>query len=118
MFKCEVNDIYNSATKIINEMKINNESIIFSIAIDGTKVPQNLSVSSTHKCMMGGTYPNHMMNTVNLGKECIFKILENKKEKIDLAQEVKVATMCMQNQKKGLSPMAIIAARPQGVNQA
>ena len=68
LFKCEVNDIYNSTTKLINEMKINNESIVFSTAIDGTKVHHNLSVSSAYKCTMGGTYPNHMMSTVNPGK--------------------------------------------------
>ena len=64
--------------------------------------------------MMGGTYPNHTINTINLGKECTNKTLENKEKPIALAQELKVATMCMQNQRKGTSPMSVITARPQG----
>ena len=65
----------------------------------------------------GGTYPNHIIDTANLGKECILNIISNEKNPMCLAQEVKVATMCIQNPKKGVTPMAIIAARPQGVNE-
>ena len=43
-------------------------------------------------------------------------MLENKEKPIDLSQEVKVVTMCMQNQRKGASPMVVIVSRPQGVN--
>ena len=67
---------------------------------------------------MGSTYPNNIINTINLGKECINKTLENKENPIALAQEVKVETICMQNQKKGASTIAVIAARPQGGNTA
>ena len=69
-----------------------------------------------HKYVMGSTYPNNIINTINLGKERINKTLENKENPIALAQEVKVETICMQNQKKGASLMAVIVARPQGLN--
>ena len=39
-----------------------------------------------------------------------------KKDMLELASEVKIGTICFQNQPKGVSPMRIIAARPQGLN--
>ena len=72
---------------------------------------------------MRGAFPNHMISTQHLGKECMQKILGNKfdeddkKEAIELASEIKIAVVSFQNLPKGTSPMAIIAARPQGNNE-
>jgi len=61
VFKCEVKDIYNSINKLINKMKVNDKYVVFSIAIDGTKVPMNLSINSGRKCILGGgiSLPHH-----------------------------------------------------------
>jgi hypothetical protein len=72
---------------------------------------------------MGGAYPNHMISTEHLGKECIMQILENKdktdstKDAIELASEIKIAVVSFQNLPKHISPIAIVAARPQGNNE-
>ena len=66
---------------------------------------------------MGGSFPNHIISTQHLGKECIDKILDNKDEPIDLASEVKIAVISFQNLPRTTSPIAIIAARPQGNNE-
>ena len=72
---------------------------------------------------MGGSYPNHMISTEHLGKDCVNQILENKdkidstKDAIELASEIKIAVVAFQNLPRNISPMAIVAARPQGNNE-
>ena len=122
MFKCEViNTCNNIKTMIESIMTESKETITFSIAIDGTKVPKSLNINTAHECIMGCVYPNHPTCTTHLNKEEINKILNNKEEKelkqIDLASEVKVATTCFQNQPKRTSPGAVMSAHPQGVNE-
>ena len=52
---------------------------------------------------MGGPYPNHMISTEHLGKDCVNQILENKdkidstKDAIELASEIKIAVVAFQN---------------------
>ena len=43
------------------------------------------------------TYPNYIIDTAHLGKQYIIDIIGNKQKSIPLAQEVKVATICVQN---------------------
>ena len=104
--------IYKNVLKAIEQMKVVNQRLKFCIGIDGTKVPPSLIMNNAHKCMTGGTYPNHVINAINLGKECVHKIIESKEKPIALNQELKVAIMCMKNERKGAIPMAVIAARP------
>ena len=98
-----------------------NERITFSVAIDSTKVLKLLNINTAHKCIMGRAYPNYLIYTTHLNKDEIIKILNNVKKNeshpIDLASEVKVATICFQNQPKSISPISIISARPQGINE-
>lgn len=107
-------------TKCERVSKINID-LIFSISIDAAKVPQSLNINAARKCVMGGSCPNHMISTQHLGKDCIRKILDNasddKHQAIELASEVKIAVISFQNLSKTLSPMSIIAARPQGNNE-
>ena len=100
---------------IVDGVNCKEGSITFSIAIDATKVPRSMNISTAHKCMMGRCYPNHLIDARNLSKEEIDVIVNEKHE--DLAAEIKVATTCLQNALKGSTPMAIASARPQGVNE-
>ena len=65
--------------------------LVFSMSIDATKCPKSLNTNTTRKCVMGGDFPNHMMSTQHLGKECMQKFFENKcaeddnKEAIELS---------------------------------
>ena len=68
--------------KAIKQMKVVNQRLNFSIGIDGTKVTQSLNINNAQKCIMGGTYQNHMINSINLGKEYVNKIIENKEKPI------------------------------------
>ena len=122
-FNSSVKNIYNFIRTKIVQVKQKNKHLVFSISIDATKVPPSLNINTTRKCIMGGSFPNHMISTQNLGRECIKKILDNKDEKdinkniIDLAKEIKIAVVSFQNVPKQVSPMAIVAARPQGNNE-
>ena len=121
IFKCDVSNIYNNIKTMIEcIMSVIKGILTFSVAMDGSKVPNSININTAHKCIMGGVYPYHLIYTTHLSKEEIMKILYNKPDKgnreMELASEVKVATICFQNPPKGMSPMAIISARPQGVN--
>ena len=48
--------------------------VSFSIAIDATKVPQLLEISTAFKAIMGGTHPHHMISTIDLDSATIKKI--------------------------------------------
>ena len=122
IYLCDVKHVYSNVRKRCEELMKPNIHLVFSLAIDATKVPKSLNINATRKCVMGASHPNHLMFTEHLSKEELQKVLDNKdkedpkKDMLELASEVKIGTICFQNQPKGVSPMRIIAARPQGVN--
>ena len=73
--------------------------------------------------MIGGAYPNHLMSTQDLGKECTRKTLDNKdeldsiKDTIELVSKIKIVAMSFQNLPKHVSPVAIVLARPHDNNK-
>ena len=50
--------------------------ILFSLAIDATKVPQLLEMSQRYKSIIGGEYPHHMINIESKTKAEIKVLLE------------------------------------------
>ena len=56
-----------------------------------------------------------MIDNTNLIKEEMNYALNTNFK--DLDWEIKVATMCPHNAEKGISPISIIVARPQGINE-
>ena len=79
------------------QVQKNRTNVVFSLSIDATKVPKSLNINLARKCIMGGSYPNHMISTQYLGKDCVRKILDNnyddKKQVIELASKVKIAVI-------------------------
>jgi hypothetical protein len=49
--------------------------VVFSLAIDATKVAKVCEVSSTYKAIIGGAHPKHMVNFDNLSEDDIAAIL-------------------------------------------
>lgn len=115
IFKCEVKDVHRNMKQMIDGVSCKGQTVTFSIAIDGTKAPRSMNINAAHKCIMGRCYPHHIIDTTNLSKEEINEIMNARHE--DLAAEIKVATICLQNAEKGCTPMSIVAARPQGMNE-
>jgi len=91
----------------------------FHLAMDATKVPQVLEASYGHKAIIGGEYPNHLIDIDGKSKEEVRAILDGKSKehgKISPVTEVKVCVMTFQNSPPGVSLMEVVAARPQSNN--
>ena len=122
-FQSEVKNIYANIRTKCEQLRQKDLILAYALSIDATKSAKSLNINTTRKCIMGGAFPNHMISTQHLGKDCIRKILDNKydendkKDPIELATEIKIAVISFQNLPKHLSPMAIVAARPQGNNE-
>ena len=123
VFNSNVKNICNNIETKCKQLRKKNNIQIISIGIDATKYPKSLNLNMTRKCSIGGVFPNHIILTQYLGKQCMQIILNNKygktikQEKIELALEVKNSVILFQNQPTRIYPMAIIAARLQGINE-
>ena len=96
-------------------------SVAFSLSIDATKVPQVIEASTGYKAIIGGEYPNHLIDIKGKSKEEVDAILDGKDKRygvLEEATEVKVAIATFQNCPPGLPPSEIIAARPQSNNES
>lgn len=121
--RSDVDTMHKSIKKMITDRCKEKKGMTFSVAIDATKVPASLNINTARKCIMGGAFPQHVIAAQNLGKEEINVVLKNDKDKnnnrpIAHAQEVKIACTCFQNVTPSTSPMQVIAARPQTINEA
>ena len=114
IFRCDKKSIYNNLKQLLLDIPTTTLLKTFAVSIDGSRCPKSININTAHKCIFGRSFPNHIISTQNLSKEEINNILYT--DYSDLASEIKVPTVCAQNVKKGTSPMAIIAARPQSVN--
>ena len=75
--------------------------LAFSLAIDGTKVPQAKQISQKHKAIIGGSHPNHFITLDGLSNEDIKERLLNTSDSFQLAAEVKVVVISYQRVSKG-----------------
>jgi hypothetical protein len=48
-----------------------NGIVSYSIAVDATKVPQLLEISTAFKAIMGGAHPHHLIYTIDLDSTTI-----------------------------------------------
>ena len=95
------------------------QQVALSLALDATKLVAAIEVSTSHRKIMGGAYPNHIICTENLDKEEIDNILKLKPSNMTLekATEVKVAILSFQSSPIGVPPSIKVAARPQSNNE-
>jgi hypothetical protein len=122
VYECQQSDMQKQMLDAINKRlvaKQTTSTTSFSIAIDATKVPQLLEISTAFKTIMGGAHPHHMLSTIDLDSPTIKNIFDRGEifdEAIDKASEVKVAFMVFQKPPPGVSPIVIISAWPQSNN--
>jgi hypothetical protein len=128
VYKYQPSDMLKHMLDAVNKRlpRYVNGIVSFSIAIDATKVPQLLEISTTFKAIMGGAHPHQMISTIDLDSTTIKHILDRETIlnqegdstiKIDKASKVKVAFMVFQKTPLGVSPIVIISARPQSNNE-
>jgi hypothetical protein len=88
----------------------------FSIAIDATKVPPVLQYSRKYGAIIGECAPKQMVCVLDgVSPEELKKLLDPKGKQ--LASEVKVAVLTLQNCPKGMCPYITIAGRAQSKNE-
>ena len=105
------------------ERRLNNGGapLAFGIAIDATKVAQNLEVSSGFGAILGGEHPLQFIRIQDKTKEDVTNILDGKDVsigEIPLASEVKVALLTFQGSPSGVPISELVAARPQSNNES
>eukprot|EP00918_Siedleckia_nematoides_P088550 GHVU01194672.1.p1 GENE.GHVU01194672.1~~GHVU01194672.1.p1 ORF type:complete len:579 (-),score=57.81 GHVU01194672.1:2162-3751(-) len=82
---------------------------LVSLSFDATKVPQREEASSSYKVVVGGAAPNHLLP---------FDMKRQPLQQSELASEVKCYIVTTQNAVSGVSPMTLIAAKPQVTNES
>ena len=82
--------------------------LAFSLAIDGTKVPQTKQISQKYKTIIGGSHPNHFITLDGLSDEEVKVKLLNRSDSSHLAAEVRVVVMSCQPVPKGEEAYSII----------
>ena len=75
--------------------------LAFSLAINGTKVPQAKEIYQKYKPIIGGSHPNHFITLDGLSDEEVKVKLLNTSDSFQLAVEVKVVVMSCQPVPKG-----------------
>eukprot|EP00918_Siedleckia_nematoides_P004456 GHVU01009917.1.p1 GENE.GHVU01009917.1~~GHVU01009917.1.p1 ORF type:complete len:1028 (+),score=110.56 GHVU01009917.1:417-3500(+) len=83
-------------------------SILASLAIDATRVPKREEASFAYRMTVGGVAPNHVLP---------FDESRKPTESTNLASEIKCYLLTTQNVVEGVSPMCMVAARPQSTNE-
>eukprot|EP00918_Siedleckia_nematoides_P105958 GHVU01231286.1.p1 GENE.GHVU01231286.1~~GHVU01231286.1.p1 ORF type:complete len:750 (-),score=74.81 GHVU01231286.1:231-2339(-) len=82
--------------------------ILASLAFDATRVPRRQELSTAYNVTVGGAHPAHLL-PVNRHSSPM--------NSDQLASEVKCFLLATQNVVSGLSPVRMVAARPQTANQ-
>jgi hypothetical protein len=68
VYECQQSDMQKQILDASNKRLVAKQTTCttsFSIAIDATKVPQLLEISTAFKAIMGGAHPHHMISTNN-----------------------------------------------------
>ena len=103
----------------VKKRQVNNVKITWGYTIAATKSAEVLEVCTAYLSIMGGGYPNYLISTKGKSAKDIKSIIDqniNAPIKVNKAIEIKVAVMVFQQVPKGVSPVVIVAARPQSNN--
>ena len=89
--------------------------MLISMSFDGTKVPENLSLSIGSNAIVGGVFPNHKININGKSDEEVMELLSDQSN-IERAKELKFAVITIQDPGVGKSPYFVLGGHPQGIN--
>ena len=121
---CSNSELRDVITRTLKEFsvkiceKLGIDVVPFSIAIDGTKVPKNASLSAAHRCIIGYCYPHHMISVEGKSEIEVAKLLQGKDPGFVHAEEVKVAVVTFQQVPQGMCPYTTLCGRPQTTNES
>lgn len=92
-----------------------------SFAIDATKLVKNIEVHTGMRKILGGAYPNHLVDCSDMSSDDLQKTLDQSsgaKLKLTKAKEGKVAIISFQCTPTGVPPTVKMADRPQSTNES
>ena len=92
--------------------------IPFSISIDGTKLSNNISLSSAHKCIFGYASPHRAISIENKSIEEVVLLLKGKGMDMVHTEEVKVVLVTFQQVTNGMCSYMNLCGRPQTSNES
>ena len=90
-------------------------TLAVAIGFGGTKVPAILTLSTSTRSIIGGVYPNHMIDVTCMTEEEVKSKLDPSSD-VERAKELKVAVVAIQNPGVGKSPCFALAVQPQSIN--
>lgn len=106
-------------SRLVDHLKtlpeFDNSTLTIAIGFDGTKVPPVLTLSTSSSSIIGGVYPNHMIDVTAMADEEVKAKLDPTSD-IERAKEIKVAVITLQNAGIGHSPYFLLAGQPQSIN--
>ena len=80
--------------------------MLISISFDGTKVPENLSLSIGSNAIVGGVFRSHKIDTNDKSDEEMMELLSDQSN-IERANELKFAIITIQDPGVGESPLTL-----------
>ena len=119
-FMCDINSIVEHMEIEINCRLTIEKELVFTLAIDATKVAGCLQINSKHKAICGGASPNHWIPAHHLNVNEMKQVLQQEPEakiKAEIAAEVKMCVLVVQNCPSNVCPFAVVACRPQSNNE-
>ena len=91
--------------------------MIISLGFDGTKVPSNLSLSTSHGAILGGAAPNHNISVKTLTTEEV-KAMIGPKSEIVRAEEMKMTVVSLQHPGRGRTAFFVLVGQPHTTNES
>jgi len=119
-FVCNINSIVEHMETEINFWLTIEKDLVFTLVIDTTKVAGCLQINSKHKVICSSTSPNHWIPTHHLNINEIKEILQQAPEakiEVEIATEVKICLLVIQNCPNNIYPFTVVACRPQSNNE-
>ena len=74
-------------------------------------------MSTSHKSLLGGAFPNHIIPLDRLDEDTINSIIRTEDRDVKDAYEIKIAVIIFQQCRKGEMPHVVIAIRLQSNNE-
>jgi len=114
-----VEDVASLVTAYVKKNFDRKDCVAVSVSIDASKIAPLIQIDVRSGKIVGGAAPNHCIELPEAQNEinAILDSFHEDKAKMKMAHEIKVATMVLQSEKKGMTPYKQLMARPQTTNE-
>ena len=114
---CEEDSVRFRLLRAINESAADPYNVTMALGFDGTKTPATLSLSTRHKAIIGGAYPDQVISVDGKDEDWVRAKLDPDSD-IVRADELKVYIVSFQQPKIGHPVFFALVAQAQTVNMS